>query len=386
MREPSLVIYRLLFRTVLLRLDAEEAHRLASRALRATRRLPALRRALRRLLAPGHPALELSALGLRFPTPLGVAAGLDKEADLFESLGDLGFGHVEVGTVTADAQPGNERPRIRRLPRDRALHNAMGFPNPGAARIAERLGARGGRTGAGPVRGGRPGGGRPVVGVNVGKTRTVELERAAADYARSVRLLAARADYLVLNVSSPNTPGLRSMQAVSELRPLIAAVRAEPAAAGAAPALLVKIAPDLPDAEIEAIAALALELGLDGIVAVNTTSDPGALTHSREQALASGPGGISGAPLKRRALEVLELLHASAGAELVLVSVGGVETAAEVWERIAAGATLVQVYTGFVYGGPGWPAAINRELARMVAAAGLSSIAELVGSGRRPPG
>jgi dihydroorotate dehydrogenase len=196
-----------------------------------------------------------------------------------------------------------------------------------------------------------------------------------------VRALAPVADYLVVNVSSPNTPGLRAMQAVDRLRPLIVAVRDELAACGRAVPLLVKIAPDLTDDEIDAIAALAVELRLDGIVAVNTTTDRGGLTSS--EATFEG-GGVSGAPLRRRAVEVLRRLRAATGDRLVLISVGGVETADDVWERLLAGATLVQVYTGFVYGGPGWPRAVNRELARRVRASGARSVQEVVGAGRVP--
>lgn len=332
-----------------MRLDAERAHRLAARALRAIDRLPGVGAALRHVLNPPDPRLEVSALGLTFANPLGVAAGLDKEADCFDALGDLGFGHVEVGTVTARGQDGNPRPRVGRLPGDRALHNRMGFPNPGAAAFAERLRARSGRT---------------VVGVNVGKSMDVDLADAAVDYRASVRLLAPLADYLVVNVSSPNTPGLRSMQSVDELRKLIDAVREEMREIGHEPPLLVKIAPDLADGEVDAIADLAVEMGLDGIVAVNTTVDTGVLANSSARERSAVLGGISGAPLKRRALEVLRRLRERAGDELVLISVGGIENADDAWERIEAGATLIQAYTGFVYGGPLWPRRVNRELAR----------------------
>jgi dihydroorotate dehydrogenase len=304
------------------------------------------------VLAPGDPRLEVEALGLTFASPLGVAAGLDKEAECFAGLGDLGFGHVEVGTVTARAQAGNPQPRVGRLPRDRALYNRMGFPNPGASAFAQRLA------------------GRPrhvVVGVNVGKSMDVELADAAADYRATVRLLAPLADYLVINVSSPNTPGLRSMQSVDELRGLVDAVRDELRAIGHAPPLLVKIAPDLADAEIDAIADYAVETGLDGLVAVNTTIDDTVLDRSTAEERAAVYGGISGAPLKRRAVEVLRRLRARAGDDLVLISVGGIENADDAWERLAAGATLVQAYTGFVYGGPLWPRRINRQLARRAA-------------------
>jgi dihydroorotate dehydrogenase len=345
-------VYGFLFRRLLLRLDAERAHRLGTRTLAVLGRLPGAGAVLRRMLGPRDPRLEVKALGLTFASPLGVAAGLDKEAECFEGLGDLGFGHVEVGTVTARAQEGNAKPRVGRLPRDRALYNRMGFPNPGAAALAERLA------------------GRPrnvVVGVNVGKSMDVELADAAADYRATVRLLAPLADYLVINVSSPNTPGLRSMQSVDELRGLVDAVRDELHESGHSPPLLVKIAPDLTDSEVDAIADYAVDAKLDGIVAVNTTIDSAVLERSSADERAAVYGGISGAPLKRRAVEVLRRLRARAGDDLVLISVGGIETADDAWERIEAGATLVQAYTGFVYGGPLWPRRINRQLAQRVA-------------------
>ncbi len=333
----------------MLRLDAERAHRLGTRTLAAVGRLPGVGALLRRLLRPSTSSLEVEALGLAFPGPLGVAAGLDKEAECFAALGDIGFGHVEVGTVTARAQPGNPKPRVGRLPRDRALYNRMGFPNPGAAAFARRLAER-------PP--------HVIVGVNVGKSMDVDLADAPADYRETVRLLAPLADYLVINVSSPNTPGLRAMHAVEPLRGLVDAVREELSAIGHAPPLLVKIAPDLADDEIDEIADYAVVARLDGLVAVNTTVDAGVLERSSAEERAAVYGGISGAPLKRRAVEVLRRLRARAGDDLVLISVGGIETADDVLERLDAGATLVQAYTGFVYGGPLWPRRVNRELAK----------------------
>jgi dihydroorotate dehydrogenase len=321
------LVYRLLFRLILRRIDAERAHALAFHALRAAGPL------LRRLAPKPDPRLEVRALGLTFPSPLGVAAGVDKNASAFEELGALGFGFVEVGTVTALPQEGNPRPRIRRLPGQRALVNGMGFPNEGAEIVAKRLRGRSGTT---------------VVGVNVGKSRAAEA--IGEDYRASVRAVAGVADYLVVNVSSPNTPGLRDLQAAEMLRPLLEEVRAEVRGTP----LLVKIGPDLPDSDVDAVADLALELGLDGIVAVNTLPVEG--------------GGLSGPPLRERALAVLRRLRERVGDRLVLVSVGGVETAEDARERILAGATLVQVYTGFVYNGPAWPRRVNRELAALSAA------------------
>jgi len=335
------VSYRLVFRHVLTRIEPERAHGLAAALLG---RLPAA--PLRRLLGARDPALRTEALGLTFPSPLGVAAGVDKDATWFEGLGALGFGFVEIGTVTARAQPGNERPRIERFPEQRALLNWMGFPNAGAEAVAPRL-ARERST---------------IVGVNVGKSKDAPLEEAVADYRASVRLLAAHADYLALNVSSPNTPGLRSLQAIEALDALVAGVQEELAALGLRVPLLVKIAPDLADEDVDAVADLALRRGLDGLIATNTTTARGAL-RSRLRA-PDAPAGVSGPPLAPRSLEVLRRLRARVGDRLVLVSAGGISGAEDAWERLQAGATLLQAYTGFVYGGPLWAWKVNRELAR----------------------
>jgi dihydroorotate dehydrogenase len=296
-----------------------------------------------------------------------VAAGVDKDASWFEDLGALGFGFVEVGTITALAQEGNPRPRVHRLLADRAIVNRMGFPNPGADAAARTLAER---------RAAAPGDGT-VVGVNVGKSRVVAVEDAAADYRKTVERLAPVSDYLVLNVSSPNTPGLRRLQEGERLRELIDEVRQATAASGRRVPLLVKIDPDLPDESIAEIVALAVERGLDGIVAVNTTLDRGSLTPAGLSIAAAEAGGISGPPLRSRSLEVLRLIRKLAGDKLVVISVGGVASVEDVWERVCAGATLVQVYTALVYAGPGWPRRVNRELARRVRAAGLSSVQDV---------
>lgn len=377
-------MYSLFFRLVLQRVDPERAHALARRSLRALRCTAPGRALVSRLAGAADPCLETRALGLVFSSPVGVAAGVDKDATWFEDLAALGFGFVEVGTITALAQDGNPRPRLVRSVRDRALVNRMGFPNPGAEVAAGRLRRRTRSMRAIPDTSAAPGTGRTrqtIAGVNIGKSRLVPIEAAGQDYAASARLLGPVADYLVVNVSSPNTPGLRQIQEVELLRGLIADVRSALRAADCTPPLLIKIAPDLDDRQLDAVSALALELQLDGIVAVNTTVDRGGLTDADESALPFEGGGVSGAPLRARALEVLSRLRANVGDRLVLVSVGGVESASDVWERVAAGASLVQVYTAFVYGGPGWPGRINRELARRTRAAGLGSIQDLVGAG-----
>jgi dihydroorotate dehydrogenase len=338
------VLYRLLYALVLRRIPAETAHALAARGVRLAHRLGLLR-----LAGRPDPVLAVDALGLRFASPLGVAAGVDKDASWFEGLGALGFGSVEVGTVTPRPQEGNPKPRVRRLVADRALQNSMGFPNPGAEAVAARIARRRGST---------------VLGVNVGRAKGSTTEQAAEDYRATVRRLAPMADYLALNVSSPNTPGLRDLQAVEPLRGLVTAVQQELAALGLERPVLVKIAPDLADEDVDAVADLAVELGLAGIIATNTTVERAGLVTPG----VPPEGGISGAPLKARSLAVLHRLRSRAGDGLVLVSVGGIESAEDAWERLQAGATLVQAYTGFVYGGPGWPRRVNRELARRLRA------------------
>jgi dihydroorotate dehydrogenase len=325
---------------------------------------------MRFLVGPIASCLETRAFGLTFSSPLGVAAGLDKDASWFEDLAALGFGFVEVGTITAQAQEGNAPPRLIRLAQEGALVNRMGFPNPGAAVAAGRLARRG------------PG---PVVGVNIGKSMAVPVEDAIADYRAAASTLASVSDYIVLNVSSPNTEGLRALQATEPLRSLITAVRNELAAIGCARPLLIKVGPDLEDEEIDGIVAVALEVQLDGIVAVNTTVDRSALTEASARVASLDAGGVSGAPLRARAMEVLRRIRRLANDRLVLVSVGGVGGAEDVWERIRAGATLVQVYTAFIYEGPAWPRRVNRELARRVREAGVSSIGEMIGAEERGP-
>ena len=336
-------MYELLFRTVLKRLEPEFAHHLGMMAIRVMGSKPVA--PIVRALTKQDRSLEVEALGVTFPTPFGVAAGFDKNAVGVRGLDALGFGHVEIGTVTAVPQPGNDKPRLFRLVADRGLVNRMGFNNLGAAQAAKRI-AKLRR-------------GRAIVGANIGKSRVVEVDDAIADYVTSARALAPLADYLAVNVSSPNTPGLRGLQAVATLRPLLEAVRD---AAGATP-LLVKIAPDLPDDEVTAIAQLAAELRLDGLIATNTTISRDGLETDADTVQRFGAGGVSGPPIRARSLEVLDLVRlAVPDPSFCVISVGGVETAHDVQQRLDAGATLVQGYTGFIYRGPFWARQINRDL------------------------
>jgi dihydroorotate dehydrogenase len=339
-------MYPLLFRTVLARMDPENAHHAAVAVIRLLG-VPPFSWAARALTRPAS-ALRTSALGLTFDSPFGVAAGFDKDVRAAKGLYALGFGHIEVGTISALAQEGNPRPRLFRLIPDRAVINRMGFNNRGAEAAAARLRALRRRSS------------RAVIGVNIGKSRVVDVADATADYVRSATLLAPLADYLVVNVSSPNTPGLRGLQAVETLRPLLVAVRD---AAGRTP-LVVKIAPDLPDDEIVEIARLAVDLGLAGLIATNTTISREGLRTDAATVAAAGAGGLSGAPLARRALEVLKIVRAAVPGEFTVISAGGVETASDVRERLDAGATLVQGYTAFLYRGPLWARQVNRGLTR----------------------
>lgn len=336
--------YRFLFDHLATRTDAERAHRVGFRAIRAGR--PVARRTLGRVA--GEP---VERLGLRFPGVLGLAAGFDKNAVGIDALAALGFGFVEVGTVTGRPQPGNPRPRLFRLPTDRAIVNRMGFNNDGVEVVAGRLAARR-RTGV-------------VVGVNIGKTKVVPEAEAVDDYRLSTRLLAPHADYLVVNVSSPNTPGLRDLQAVEKLQPLLAAVRRESQlATDRRVPLLVKIAPDLSDDDVLAVADLVVAERLDGIVATNTTISRDGLRSTAAEVEGAGAGGLSGEPLLHRSLEVLRMLRARMGEEPTLIGVGGIATVGDAVERLAAGADLLQAYTAFVYQGPAWPGRMNRALAR----------------------
>jgi len=336
--------YRFLFDHLATRTDAERAHHAGFLAIRAGR--PVARHTLGR--RAGEP---VDRMGLRFPGVLGLAAGFDKNAVGIDALAALGFGFVEVGTVTGRPQPGNPRPRLFRLPTDRAVVNRMGFNNDGAELVAERL-ARRRRTGV-------------VVGVNIGKTKVVPEDQAVDDYRLSTRMLAPHADYLVVNVSSPNTPGLRDLQAVERLQPLLAAVRREALrASDRYVPLLVKIAPDLSDDDVLAVADLVVADRLDGIVATNTTISRDGLRSTAAEVERAGAGGLSGAPLLHRSLEVMRMLRSRMGEEPTLIGVGGIATIGDAVERLAAGADLLQAYTALIYQGPTWPGRMNRALAR----------------------
>ncbi|MEU4430687.1 quinone-dependent dihydroorotate dehydrogenase [Nocardia rhamnosiphila] len=353
-------MYRLLLRVMFL-VPPERIHRLVFGVIRAATALAPTRALLHRVFGVDDPILRTTAFGVEFAAPLGMAAGFDKDATGVDAWGALGFGFAEIGTVTAAAQPGNPQPRLFRLPDDRALINRMGFNNHGAAAAAARLHER--KTNV-------------PIGANIGKTKVVDAAHAAEDYATSARLLGPLADFVVVNVSSPNTPGLRDLQAVESLRPVLTAVLDSVRVP-----VLVKIAPDLSDEDIDAAADLAVELGVAGIVATNTTIGRTGLASDPDKVAAIGAGGLSGPPVADRSLEVLRRLYARVGDRLVLVSVGGIETPEQAWERILAGASLLQGYTGFIYGGPLWTRSIHRGIAARLRAGGYRSLADAVGAG-----
>ena len=344
-------VYKALIRPLLYLLPAEAAHHLAFGCLRLLSVIPGMLALMRRVFHQRDGASRVRALGLDFPNPIGLAAGFDKDAIGYEALGAMGFGFIEVGTLTGQPQPGNPAPRLFRLPKDRALVNRMGFNNRGSADAVARLQ--------------RPH--RTIVGVNIGKTKVVPEDEAIADYVASAKRVGPLADYVVVNVSSPNTPGLRNLQATEKLRPLLGAVREalnEVSPARHVP-LLVKIAPDLADEDVDSVADLALDLGLDGIIATNTTIRRDGLESTAAEVERCGAGGLSGPPVRERSLEVLQRLRAKVGDQLVLISVGGIETVEQAWERIQAGATLVQIYTAFIYEGPWLPSRLAKGVAEL---------------------
>ena len=374
-------LYRRFIRPLLDQDEGTDAEQLTQVSLAALgqaalrRRWPLINGVLQGLgteLGLRDPRLEQSLFGCRFANPLGLAAGFDKNGVAAALWHLFGFGFAEMGTVTWHAQPGNPRPRLFRLAAERAALNRMGFNNAGASALRRSLERQ-----QLPPAGQRP----AVLGINIGKSRLTPLEQAADEYAASLELLAPLADYAVINVSSPNTPGLRELQEEPQLRRLVERLRRLPAC----PPLLVKIAPDLEDDAIDGIARLAYEEGLAGVIAVNTSLDRLGLEQRRLAStgttLDQEAGGLSGRPLRRRALEVLRRLRATAGPALPLIGVGGIDDPISAWERLAAGASLIQVYTGWIYEGPDLVPRILAGVIQQLDRHGLRGLTDAVGSG-----
>jgi dihydroorotate dehydrogenase len=359
-------MYASALRPLLFLFSPATAHALAFAALGPIEHSASLRALVRATFAPPRDErLVVRRMGLEFGSPIGLAGGFDKDARRPRALAALGFGHIELGTVTANAQDANPAPNMFRLPKDRALINRLGFPNGGAARAAARLQALRGSVGV-------------PIGVSIGKSRGVPVENldaVIADYAAAFDAVRETADFVVVNISSPNTVGLRGMQDREHAHALLSTL----AQRGTKARLLVKIAPDLDEAQIEAVLAASEEVGLAGVVATNTTISRSGLVTEATRVEAMGAGGLSGPPLRARALEVVRRARARLGKEVVVVGVGGVETAEHAMALVRAGADLVQMYTGFIYGGPGTPGRIARELGEMVGREGAKAIGELVG-------
>jgi dihydroorotate dehydrogenase len=339
-------------RPALFRLDPERAHELAVTMLTLLSAAPPLCRALEAWTRlSGARARPIEAFGLKFPNAVGLAAGFDKNARVWPAAAALGFGHVEIGTVTARPQPGNPKPRIFRYPGQMALINRLGFNNDGATAVAERLSRRS-----------RPGRRRIPLGVNLGKSKVVDLDQAVQDYLASYMKLADWADYLVINVSSPNTPGLRELQDEDRLRELLGAIAAQNRARAGLPGrrrvpLLLKISPDLDFRQIDVVLEVIAEFGFDGVIATNTTtSRPGPFSSVNEI------GGLSGPPLNRRSTEIIAYIARATRGRLPIIGSGGITDAASAGEKMDAGATLVQIYTGMIYKGPFFARDVARAL------------------------
>jgi dihydroorotate dehydrogenase len=366
-------LYPKLIRPLLFACDAEWVHAHALRALSAVGNFAPTAALARACYAVNDPRLNVSLFGLNFPNPVGLAAGLDKNATVLGGWQCLGFGFVEIGTVTARPQMGNPRPRLFRLPLDEAIINRLGFPNDGAQTVAQRLAVA------------RARGKLPQIpwGINLGKSAATALENAAEDYLSSFRRLREFADFFTINVSSPNTQGLRQLQDKARLDGLLAAVCSENAAAGVGTKpILLKIGPDLEARQLDEILELALKHQLSGIIATNTTvSRPPSLSAAAKRWLPYvGAGGLSGRPLRELSTATVRRLYRSAGGKIPLVGVGGVFTARDAYEKIQAGASLVQLYTGLVYGGAATVKAINRGLLQLMARDGFQHIQQAVGS------
>jgi len=341
-------VYKSFIKPLLFKLDAERAHHFVFNNLKRAAAVPGTHALLRGLYDYQHPSLAREVFGLKFPNPVGLAAGLDKNAVLTDELANLGFGFVEIGTVTPRSQPGNPQPRLFRLPQDGALLNRMGFNNDGAAAVAARLARRQNR--------------QLIIGGNIGKNKDTPNEQAGDDYVAAFEALAEVVDYFVVNVSSPNTPGLRELQDKKPLIKLLQQVQERNQARPQPRPLLLKIAPDLTDAQLDDILEIARETKLSGLVATNTTISRTGLATPAATVAGYGAGGLSGRPLRVRATEVVAYLHQKSQGGLPIIGAGGIHSAADALEKLAAGATLVQLYTGFVYEGPGLVRQINQAI------------------------
>jgi len=340
-------MYKLLVRPVLFLFDPESVHHFTVKVLRVAAAIPGASALMRLLFVSGDKRLERRLLGLTFPNPVGLAAGFDKDARMIDQLSNLGFGFIEVGTVTPKAQPGNQKPRLFRLPQDKAIVNRMGFNNEGVEAAVNRLRSRSKGV---------------IVGGNIGKNKSTPNDSAADDYKICFEALYPCVDYFVVNVSSPNTPGLRDLQEREPLRQLMTTIKGMSVAKEEPKPVLLKLAPDLNQSQLDDIIDILISSGTDGVIATNTTISREGLKTSRQKIEQAGNGGLSGAPLASRSNEVIRYLRMKLGKDYPIIGVGGIMSPDDAAEKLAAGANLVQVYTGFIYEGPGFVRRINKRL------------------------
>jgi dihydroorotate dehydrogenase len=341
-------MYKLFIRPLFFLVDAERIHHFAFRVLQVKGKIPGFKFLLRLLFVYRHPSLHRQILGLHFENPVGLAAGFDKDAKLVDELACFSFGFIEIGTLTPQPQPGNDKPRLFRLPTDMALINRMGFNNEGVVAAAERLKKRKSKI---------------IVGGNIGKNKLTPNENAFDDYAKCFETLYPYVDYFVVNVSSPNTPGLRELQEKEPLRKLLSYVKSLSNTKPLHKPVLLKIAPDLSESQLEDIVEILRETKTDGVIATNTTISREGLTTDKTIVGKIGNGGLSGKPLTTRSNEVIRYLRQQLGKEYPIIGVGGIMSPADAVEKIKAGADLIQIYTGFIYEGPGFVKQINKLLA-----------------------
>ncbi len=340
-------MYKSVIRPFLFKHDPEDIHHAIVKMLKGSLSIPFSRPICRALFNFKHPKLEREVFGIKFPNPVGLAAGFDKDAKLIDEFAQMGFGHIEIGTVTPKGQPGNPRPRIFRLPEDQALINRMGFNNDGVEATIERLKKRSSSI---------------IVGGNIGKNKVTPNEEAFEDYKLAFEALFPYVDYFTCNISSPNTPNLRELQEKEPLKKLLSEVKALNATKDQPKPILLKIAPDLTNEQLNDIIEIVQEVNIDGVIATNTTIERGGLQTTDNRIEEIGAGGLSGAPLRERSTEVIRYLHKQSNGAFPIVGVGGINSPEDAVEKMKAGAALVQIYSGFIYQGPSFMKKINKAI------------------------
>ncbi len=340
-------MYKLIFRPFLFLFDPEAIHHFTFRFLKIVFQIPGVKNLVSGYFSIKQPSLRRKVFGIEFENPVGLAAGFDKDAKLIDELACFGFGFIEIGTITPNPQAGNDKPRLFRLPADGGIINRMGFNNEGAIAAVERLKKRKSKI---------------IVGGNIGKNKSTPNEQAIDDYASCFETLYPYVDYFVVNVSSPNTPGLRELQEKEPLRKLLSYVKSLSLSKEKPKPILLKIAPDLSNEQLDDVVEILKETKTDGIIATNTTISRENLVTDKNQIEKIGPGGLSGKPLAKRSTEVIQYLRIKLGKDFPIIGVGGIMSPADALEKIEAGADLVQIYTGFIYEGPGVVGRINKAL------------------------